>query len=66
MPAPLWTISYDMERSTLLADIWKQSDPETDDAQVAESTRKRLEAGELEAAGNFRHETAAYWAKDEE
>ena len=55
-----------MERSTLLAAIWAESDTATDDKTVAENTRIRLESGELEAAGNFRHESASYWAKDEE
>jgi hypothetical protein len=55
-----------MERSTLLAAIWAESDTATDDKLVAEKTRARLEAGELEAAGNFRNESASYWARDEE
>ncbi len=53
-----------MERETLLAAIWN-TDGDTPE-QVAETVRARLEAGELEAAGNFRNKPASYWQKDEE
>jgi hypothetical protein len=58
-----------MERSTLLAALWNAT-PEkgTNEAanELAEATRKRLEAGELIAAGNCRNEERAYWARTEE
>lgn len=55
-----------MERSTLLAAIWNQTDADSDPEQIAEATRERLESGDLQAAGNFRHKPASYWEKDEE
>lgn len=53
-----------MERETLLAAMWNTDgdDPE----QVAETVRERLESGDLQAAGNFRHKPASFWAKDED
>ncbi len=53
-----------MQRETLLAVIWNTEGDEPE--QVAESTRARLESGELEAAGNFRNMPVSYWARDEE
>jgi hypothetical protein len=58
-----------MERETLLATLWNAT-PEKGSNEaadvLAEATRKRLEAGELIAAGNCRNEPRAYWAADEE
>lgn len=54
-----------METETLLTDIWRATDAETDDREIAEQTRKRLLAGELIPAGNCRDEPRAYWAADE-
>jgi hypothetical protein len=57
-----------MERETLLATLWNAT-PEKGSNEaatvLAEATRKRLEAGELIAAGNCRNEERASWARDE-
>lgn len=57
-----------MERETLLTSLWNAT-PETgsnaDAEKLAESTRERLELGELVPAGNCRNVERAYWAKDE-
>jgi hypothetical protein len=58
-----------MVRSTLLAELWN-STPEKGSNKaaevLAESTRQRLESGDLIPAGNCRNVERAYWARDEE
>lgn len=57
------------ETKTLLDALWNDTPSKGSNhgAEIlAEATRKRLEAGELHAAGNCRNEERAYWAKDEE
>ena len=58
-----------MERSTLLAELWNAT-PEKGSNKaaevLAESTRQRLEAGELIPTGNCRNVERAYWARNEE
>lgn len=56
-----------MERNTLLAELWNATPNKgsNKDAEVlAESTRQRLEAGELVPTGNCRNVERAYWARD--
>lgn len=64
-PAHPLTDKQDMERETILAIIWTATDAHTDDRELAETTRQRLESGELEPAGNCRNVERAYWAADE-
>lgn len=54
-----------MERNTLLAAIWNATDADTNDSEIAELTRQRLESGDLLPAGNCRNVGRAYWACDE-
>jgi hypothetical protein len=57
------------EKNTLLSALWDATPEKGSNAgaaKLAEATRKRLEAGELIAAGNCRNEPRAYWARDEE
>ena len=62
----LLTDKHYMERNTLLATLWNATDAHTDDRELAERTRQRLESGELTPTGNCRNVERAYWARDEE
>jgi hypothetical protein len=58
-----------MERETLLAALWNATPEKGSNAAaeaLAESTRQRLESGDLIPAGNCRNVERAYWAADEE
>ena len=57
----------DPVKSTLLAEMWRTTDADTDDAANAQAMRVRLAAGELIPTGNCRDvDKNTFWVADEE